>query len=141
MCGNAPPQAAHHGEWVTPVSTTYRGGTRVFELPPNPQGIAALQMLNILEHFNLTEMVPAPRTLHQHPAPRTSTQHPAPAPAPGTDRIPPVPAGASRCQHPLTEAFAARQGFNSADYLHVHIEAKKLAFADRAKSCAGRPHA
>ena len=88
MYGNAP-QAAHHGEWVTPVSTTYRGGTRVFELPPNPQGIAALQMLNILEHFNLTQMVPAPRT--PHPAPRT--QHPAPAP--GTDRIPPVPAGAS----------------------------------------------
>jgi len=72
--------AAHHGEWVEPVNTTYRGDVRVFELPPNPQGIAALQMLNILENFNLAE-----------------------------------------------------KGFNSADYLHLQIEAKKLAFADRAK--------
>jgi len=71
---------AHHGEWVTPVSTTYRGKHRIFELPPNPQGIAALQQLNILEHFDLPAM-----------------------------------------------------GFNSADYLHAHVEAKKLAFADRAK--------
>jgi len=70
----------HHGEWVEPVSTTYRGKHRLFELPPNPQGIAALQQLNLMEHFDLAAM-----------------------------------------------------GFNSADYLHVHIEAKKLAFADRAK--------
>ena len=39
-------------EWVEPVSTTYRGW-RVFELPPNGQGIAVLQMLNILEGFDL----------------------------------------------------------------------------------------
>jgi gamma-glutamyltranspeptidase / glutathione hydrolase len=37
-------------EWVEPVSTTYRGWT-VYELPPNGQGIAALSMLNIMEHF------------------------------------------------------------------------------------------
>lgn len=37
-------------EWVDPVSTTYRGWT-VYELPPNGQGIAALSMLNIMEHF------------------------------------------------------------------------------------------
>lgn len=39
-------------EWVTPISTTYRGWT-VHELPPNGQGVAALVMLNILENFPL----------------------------------------------------------------------------------------
>ena len=47
--------AAHRSEWVTPVSTTYRGVT-VWELPPNGQGIAALQMLNMLEGFDLAAM-------------------------------------------------------------------------------------
>ena len=69
----------HHSEWVDPVSTTYRG-YEVWELPPNGQGIAALQILNILEGFDLTSM-----------------------------------------------------GFGSADYMHLFIEAKKLAFEDRAK--------
>jgi gamma-glutamyltranspeptidase/glutathione hydrolase len=41
-------------EWVEPISTTYRGWT-VYELPPNSQGIAALEMLNIMEHFPLPE--------------------------------------------------------------------------------------
>lgn len=41
-----------HSTWVDPVSTTYRG-YRVWELPPNGQGIAALQMLNILEGYDL----------------------------------------------------------------------------------------
>ena len=41
-------------EWVEPVSTTYRGWT-VYELPPNGQGIAALSMLNIMEHFPLSQ--------------------------------------------------------------------------------------
>ena len=72
--------ASHRSAWVEPVSTTYRDRYRVFELPPNPQGLAALQQLNILEGFNLTEL-----------------------------------------------------GHNTAEYLHVQIEAKKLAFADRAK--------
>ncbi|HTU01669.1 MAG TPA: gamma-glutamyltransferase [Candidatus Sulfotelmatobacter sp.] len=42
------------GEWVEPISTTYRGWT-VFEIPPNGQGIAALMMLNIMERFPLGE--------------------------------------------------------------------------------------
>jgi gamma-glutamyltranspeptidase/glutathione hydrolase len=41
-------------EWVQPVSTTYRGWT-VYELPPNGQGIAALSMLNIMEHFPMAK--------------------------------------------------------------------------------------
>ncbi len=69
----------HRSEWVEPVSTTYRG-YRVWELPPNGQGIAVLEMLNILEQFDI-----------------------------------------------------ARLGHNTAEQLHLFIEAKKLAFADRAK--------
>jgi len=65
--------------WVEPVSVNYRGYD-VYELPPNSQGIAALQMLNILEGYDLKAM-----------------------------------------------------GYNSPDALHVMIEAKKLAFEDRAK--------
>ena len=45
----------HHSEWVEPVSTSYRGYD-VWELPPNGQGIAALQMLNILEGYNIAAM-------------------------------------------------------------------------------------
>ncbi len=41
-------------EWVAPISTTYRGWT-VYELPPNSQGIAALEMLNIMERFPLPD--------------------------------------------------------------------------------------
>ena len=69
----------HMSTWVDPVSTNYRGYD-VFELPPNGQGIAALQILNILEGFDLKAM-----------------------------------------------------GRNSAETLHTMIEAKKLAWADRAK--------
>ena len=43
-----------NGEWVDPISTTYHGWT-VHELPPNGQGIAALEMLNIMETFPLAE--------------------------------------------------------------------------------------
>ena len=44
--------ASHASDWIDPVSTDYRG-YRVWELPPNGQGIAALQILNILEGFDL----------------------------------------------------------------------------------------
>ncbi len=44
--------AEFSSEWVDPISTTYRDWT-VFELPPNGQGIAALEMLNIMEKFPL----------------------------------------------------------------------------------------
>ena len=71
--------AAHESEWVTPVSTNYRGWD-VYELPPNGQGIAALQILNILEGYDIAAM-----------------------------------------------------GFGSAEYLHTLVEAKKLAFEDRAR--------
>jgi gamma-glutamyltranspeptidase/glutathione hydrolase len=45
-------------EWVQPISTTYRGWT-VYELPPNGQGMAALEMLNIMERFPLAEYGPS----------------------------------------------------------------------------------
>lgn len=70
---------AHTSEWVEPVSTNYRGYD-VWELPPNGQGIAVLQILNILEDFDIKNM-----------------------------------------------------GFGSKEYLHLLIEAKKLAYEDRAK--------
>ncbi len=47
--------AKHSSEWVDPVSTNYRGYD-VWELPPNGQGIAVLQMLNILELYDISEM-------------------------------------------------------------------------------------
>jgi gamma-glutamyltranspeptidase/glutathione hydrolase len=71
--------AEHTSTWVEPVSTNYRGYD-VWELPPNGQGIAALQMLNLLEAFDLKSL-----------------------------------------------------GHNSAEYLHLLVEAKKLAFEDRAR--------
>ena len=71
--------AEHRGEWVGPVSTTYRG-VELWELPPNGQGIAALQILNILEGYDIAAM-----------------------------------------------------GFGSADHVHHFVEAKKLAFEDRAR--------
>ncbi|MEM9173227.1 MAG: gamma-glutamyltransferase [Pseudomonadota bacterium] len=71
--------SSHTSDWVKPVSTRYRG-VDVLELPPNGQGIAALQILNILEGFDIAAM-----------------------------------------------------GFGSPEYVHTFIEAKKLAFEDRAK--------
>ncbi|WP_319480813.1 gamma-glutamyltransferase [uncultured Draconibacterium sp.] len=69
----------HHSEWVEPISTNYRGYD-VWELPPNGQGTAVLQMLNILENYDIAGM-----------------------------------------------------GFGSPEYMHHFIEAKKLAYEDRAK--------
>lgn len=45
---------AHQADWVTPISTDYRGLT-VWEMPPNTQGIAALMALNILENFDILQ--------------------------------------------------------------------------------------
>ena len=54
----------HTSTWVDPVSVNYRGYD-IFELPPNGQGIATLQMLNILEGFDLAKMGRnSPETLH-----------------------------------------------------------------------------
>lgn len=70
---------AHKSEWIEPVSSSYRGYD-IWELPPNGQGIATLQILNILEQYDIKSM-----------------------------------------------------GFGSAEYMHLFIEAKKLAFEDRAR--------
>lgn len=71
--------AEHTSEWVEPVSVNYRGYD-VWELPPNGQGICALQMLNILEGFDFSKIE-----------------------------------------------------FGSPEHLHLFVEAKKLAFEDRAR--------
>jgi len=56
--------ATHRSTWDEPISTTYRG-VRVWECPPNGQGLAALLGLNILEGFDLASMPPlGPRRLH-----------------------------------------------------------------------------
>lgn len=49
--------ADYSSEWVEPLSTTYHGWT-VYELPPNVQGIAALEMLNVMESFPLARFGP-----------------------------------------------------------------------------------
>jgi len=67
----------HHSDWVEPISTNYRGYD-VYEFPPNSQGVAALEMLNIIEGYDLKSL-----------------------------------------------------GYQSAECLHILLEAKKLAFADR----------
>ena len=71
--------ASHHSEWVEPLSVNYRGYD-LWELPPNGQGTAALQIMNILEGYDISSM-----------------------------------------------------GFGSLDYIHTFVEAKKLAYEDRAK--------
>ena len=56
--------AAHRSEWVEPMTTNYRGYD-VWELPPNGQGIAALQMLNILEGYDFSK-IPFGSARHAH---------------------------------------------------------------------------
>ena len=70
--------ASHKGEWVEPIKTNYRGYD-VWELPPNGQGLAALQILNVLEGYDLKKF-----------------------------------------------------GFGSPEHVHLFVEAKKLAWEDRA---------
>lgn len=56
--------ADYSSEWVEPISTAYRGWT-VYELPPNVQGIGALEMLNIMERFDLGQYgLNSARALH-----------------------------------------------------------------------------
>jgi gamma-glutamyltranspeptidase/glutathione hydrolase len=71
--------AAHHGEWVDPLSVDYRG-YEVWELPPNGQGIAVLQMLRLLEGYDVRAL-----------------------------------------------------GWDSAKWVHLFVESKKLVFEDRAR--------
>lgn len=70
--------AEHKSDWVEPISTSYRGYD-VYEMPPNSQGLVILEMLNILEGFDIKSL-----------------------------------------------------GHNSAEWLHLLVEAKRIAFADRA---------
>ena len=78
--------AEHQADWVEPISINYRGYD-VVEMPPSTQGCVALEMLNIMEGFDIR-----------------------------------------------------RLGHNSADYLHVVTEAKRIAFADRSALLADRDH-
>ncbi len=56
--------ASHHSDWIDPVSTNYRGYD-VWELPPNGQGLAALQMLNIIEGYDFSK-IPFGSAQHLH---------------------------------------------------------------------------
>ena len=54
----------HHSTWEDPISTVYRG-VRIYECPPNGQGIAALQALNVAEGFDLASLPPdSPERMH-----------------------------------------------------------------------------
>ncbi len=56
--------ATHHSTWDEPISVNYRG-YRIWECPPNGQGLAALLALNLLEGFDLTSLAPlSTRRLH-----------------------------------------------------------------------------
>ncbi len=55
--------AAHHSDWVTPLSVPF-GDLRIYELPPNTQGVAALQMLGMLDRLPLGEDALSTQTVH-----------------------------------------------------------------------------
>lgn len=55
---------AHQAEWVTPISTTF-SGSRLFEIPPNGQGLMALIALGVLEHWNIGQFeLDSPDAIH-----------------------------------------------------------------------------
>ena len=103
--------AAYSSEWVEPMSTTYRGW-KVYELPPNGQGIAALEMLNMMETFPIAQ--------------QTATAATASRSLGASAAVPPAEQQA-RDQSPNLWAL------NQTDTLHMMIEAKKLAYADLRK--------
>ena len=81
--------AAQQSDWVKPISTTYKGN-RIYELPPNGQGMAALEILNILEGYDLRQRGhnsasylhlsrPRPRSLLSQISTRGSLTPPAPS--------------------------------------------------------------
>ena len=78
--------AAHKADWVEPIGTNYRGYD-VYEMPPNTQGFVALEMLNLLEGYDIRSL-----------------------------------------------------GHNTAEYLHLLVEAKRIGFADRAAYLADPDH-
>lgn len=47
--------ATHRSDWVQPITTTYRG-QRIYQLPPNTQGLAVLQMLNLIEPYDIASL-------------------------------------------------------------------------------------
>lgn len=55
--------AAHQSEWVTPLSVPF-AGLRIYELPPNTQGVTALQMLGMLDQLPLGDSPLGPDTIH-----------------------------------------------------------------------------
>ncbi len=55
--------AAHQSQWVTPLSVPFQGLT-IYELPPNTQGVTALQMLGILDQLTLGNDPLSPETVH-----------------------------------------------------------------------------
>ncbi|MEL6936801.1 MAG: gamma-glutamyltransferase [Cyanobacteria bacterium J06607_17] len=50
--------AQHQSNWVEPITTTYRGHT-IYQLPPNTQGLSVLQMLNLIEPYDIANLEPA----------------------------------------------------------------------------------
>ncbi|NDC76820.1 MAG: gamma-glutamyltransferase family protein, partial [Chitinophagia bacterium] len=56
--------SAHRAEWVSPISTDYRG-YEIWQLPPNSQGLALLQMMNLLENYDIRRLgFPSPDYIH-----------------------------------------------------------------------------
>ncbi len=55
--------AAHHSDWVTPLSTNF-AGLKIYELPPNTQGVTALQMLGMFDRLQAGSGPLAPETVH-----------------------------------------------------------------------------